>query len=165
SDRALYVLKPVPPQRWHFTFLSPNLIRPLPSQLVHFAFFFPAFACMDFSRFPCQCLRLGAGESHRLSAGVEYLADFPHHHTLDQRLGDEFGAAVQPALMYDRVARVATALGRDRRRLPRQACKRWRKSRAASAAAAQPAVDAQSSAAAHEQEKEAAEHGHILVEV
>jgi hypothetical protein len=36
-------LKPVPPQRWHFTFLSPSLIRPLPSQLLHFAFFLPIF--------------------------------------------------------------------------------------------------------------------------
>src|ERR1700737_1532220 len=30
---------PVPPQRWHFTTLSPFLSRPLPSQFLHFCFF------------------------------------------------------------------------------------------------------------------------------
>ena len=48
-DRCAEALKPEPPQRWHFTFLSPSLIRPLPSQLGHFSFFFGGF-CMAFSR-------------------------------------------------------------------------------------------------------------------
>jgi hypothetical protein len=30
---------PVPPQRWHFTTLSPFFNRPLPSQFLHFCFF------------------------------------------------------------------------------------------------------------------------------
>src|SRR5258706_5151942 len=30
---------PVPPQRWHFTTLSPFFSRPLPSQFLHFCFF------------------------------------------------------------------------------------------------------------------------------
>ena len=42
-----YGLKPVPPQRWHFIFLSPFLIRPLPSQFLHFSFFLPLFFCMS----------------------------------------------------------------------------------------------------------------------
>src|SRR3954470_13235940 len=32
-------LSPVPPQRWHFTTLSPFFTRPLPSQFLHFCFF------------------------------------------------------------------------------------------------------------------------------
>ena len=40
SDQGL---KPVPPQRWHFIFLSPTLRRPLPSQFLHFGF---RFACV-----------------------------------------------------------------------------------------------------------------------
>ena len=39
-------LKPVPPHRWHFIFLSPCLTRPLPSQFLHFTFALPAFFCM-----------------------------------------------------------------------------------------------------------------------
>src|SRR3978361_1089430 len=31
--------KPVPPQRWHFTTLSPFFSKPLPSQFLHFCFF------------------------------------------------------------------------------------------------------------------------------
>jgi hypothetical protein len=44
---------PVPPQRWHFTTLSPFLSRPLPSQFLHFGFFLmlgPLSLAMIFSR-------------------------------------------------------------------------------------------------------------------
>jgi hypothetical protein len=41
--------KPVPPHRWHFTFLSPSLMRPLPSQFAHFGFFFAGFAMTTIS--------------------------------------------------------------------------------------------------------------------
>jgi hypothetical protein len=37
---ALAHRNPVPPQRWHFTTLSPFLTKPLPSQFLHLAFFF-----------------------------------------------------------------------------------------------------------------------------
>src|ERR1700732_4114087 len=42
---------PVPPQRWHFTTLSPFFSRPLPSQFLHFCFFLilgPFSLAMDF---------------------------------------------------------------------------------------------------------------------
>jgi hypothetical protein len=44
-------LNPLPPQRWHFTFLSPSLISPLPSQLLHFTFFLapPGFTDVSLS--------------------------------------------------------------------------------------------------------------------
>jgi hypothetical protein len=36
---AIHHRNPVPPQRWHFTTLSPFFRRPLPSQFLHFCFF------------------------------------------------------------------------------------------------------------------------------
>ena len=47
-------LNPLPPQRWHFTFLSPSLINPLPSQLLHFTFFLAPPAFMAVSRCKAQ---------------------------------------------------------------------------------------------------------------
>ena len=47
---------PVPPQRWHFTTLSPFFSRPLPSQFLHFCFFLmlgPFWLVMTFSRLRC----------------------------------------------------------------------------------------------------------------
>ena len=50
---------PVPPQRWHFTTLSPFFSKPLPSQFLHFCFFLmlgPFWLVMTSSR-PKRCDR------------------------------------------------------------------------------------------------------------
>jgi hypothetical protein len=62
-------LNPVPPQRWHFTFLSPCLTRPLPSQFLHFTFFLSAGFAMLASRFNAaaysQAMANAAGKKTR----------------------------------------------------------------------------------------------------
>jgi hypothetical protein len=85
-------LNPLPPQRWHFTFLSPSLISPLPSQLLHFTFFLaPGFIAVSLFCADAYASALekamGARESHGLILSLIPLhlrlkrisATFEHH--------------------------------------------------------------------------------------
>src|SRR5450631_3676599 len=56
AAKTLAYRTPVPPQRWHFTTLSPFFSRPLPSQFLHFCFFLmlgPFWLVMTFSWLRC----------------------------------------------------------------------------------------------------------------
>src|SRR5476651_1703286 len=59
---------PVPPQRWHFTTLSPFFSRPLPSQFLHFCFFLtlgPFSLAIMTSRRCCRGSRSNASRGER----------------------------------------------------------------------------------------------------